>query len=1058
MNREKRKGKFFLSLLLTAFMTLSLLPVSGQTAEVYADNAEKPAEEENALTENSVTYVPDPESLSDSEELLAEYVEEQFYGSEASTEESSGNIVLEGKSAAMSLFSGIETFSNYGGSRLSGRNLQIYNSLKESIAEVAAKGGSTKFAVTLDSPITWIGNRSQADDKFSANIDYNGIINCLLADSPYELYWYDKTTGTEVSYAATTKGQQISITKVNFTFFVADGYRGGSSTRVSTVRAASAERAAKTARDIAAKYASLSPYEQMTAFKNEICNLTDYNYSASARTDYGDPWQIIYVFDKDPDTNVVCEGYAKAFQYLCNLNGLTCYTVTGEMDGGTGAGIHMWNIVTLDGYNYLVDLTNSDTGTAGQNGGLFLAGTSGSMNTGYTFRAGSATITYKYDAAQIDLYGSSILTLASSAYTPSQTVPEVNASISASNVTYGYADAPKLSAVLQNAGRAGVTYQWYQVDVQGKAAPVANAASSAFTLPTGLDAGTYTYYCVANTGGQSAVSNRVTVTVAKAEVTPAVSGTPTKEYDGTVSGPSGIRIKLSGVISGDAVSASAQSCEYNSADVNTADQITASGITLSGADAGNYRLAADVVSASGSITPRAVTVTPDTGQSKKEGEEDPVLTYTITSGTVVSGETLQGQLSRTAGEKAGTYAITQGTLTSGQNSNYNILFGGNAAFTIVENITPAMTHTITFVADGVTVGTVTAEDGESVDAERFPEIPVKEGYDTISPVWDSGSIESLTSDLAVHAVYFSSQAQEAELAADAGQELKLILETGLASVPEELADNASLNTAEKIQAALQKAITQTGASADAANTSLYDVTLMADEGDGWTIADTEDFGADGKLTVTIPYPAGTGKETHEFAAAHMFTSADFGKQPGEIETLAVTKTDDGIQFTVTGLSPIMISWNEIQNTEPENLQTDEPEDSQNMEPEDQPAAVSEDPRNTKSEDQPAASLENEQGGKTEDPQNTGSEDKQSTSLKDKQTTDSENTKTAGSGNEKAASSGNTKNGTSGSGKTAGASGSPKTGDSSDTVMLYAALLASGAAAFAAAAYRKRRVR
>ena len=30
---------------------------------------------------------------------------------------------------------------------------------------------------------------------------------------------------------------------------------------------------------------------------------------------YGDPWQLIYVFDDDPDTNVVCEGYAKAFKY-----------------------------------------------------------------------------------------------------------------------------------------------------------------------------------------------------------------------------------------------------------------------------------------------------------------------------------------------------------------------------------------------------------------------------------------------------------------------------------------------------------------------------------------------------------------------------------------------------------------------------------------------------------------------------------------------------------------------------------------------------------------------
>ena len=42
---------------------------------------------------------------------------------------------------------------------------------------------------------------------------------------------------------------------------------------------------------------------------------------------------------------------------------LPAYTVTGEMDGGTGAGAHMWNIVEQDGRYYLADITNSDDGT-----------------------------------------------------------------------------------------------------------------------------------------------------------------------------------------------------------------------------------------------------------------------------------------------------------------------------------------------------------------------------------------------------------------------------------------------------------------------------------------------------------------------------------------------------------------------------------------------------------------------------------------------------------------------------------------------------------------------
>ena len=60
--------------------------------------------------------------------------------------------------------------------------------------------------------------------------------------------------------------------------------------------------------------------------------------SAGGGASYGDPWQLVYVFDGDPSTNVVCEGYAKAFQYLCDLTrfdgDVTCRTVSGTMNGG----------------------------------------------------------------------------------------------------------------------------------------------------------------------------------------------------------------------------------------------------------------------------------------------------------------------------------------------------------------------------------------------------------------------------------------------------------------------------------------------------------------------------------------------------------------------------------------------------------------------------------------------------------------------------------------------------------------------------------------------------
>ena len=46
----------------------------------------------------------------------------------------------------------------------------------------------------------------------------------------------------------------------------------------------------------------------------------------------------------------------------------------------------------------------------------------------------------------------------------------------------------------------------------------------------------------------------------------------------------------------------------------------------------------------------------------------------------------------------------------------------------------------------------------------------------------------------------------------------------------------------------------------------------------------------------------------------MFTSSDFGHNPGETEKPAVTNTADGIRFTVTGLSPISVGW--VQSSTP----------------------------------------------------------------------------------------------------------------------------------------------
>lgn len=54
----------------------------------------------------------------------------------------------------------------------------------------------------------------------------------------------------------------------------------------------------------------------------------------------------------------VCEGYARAMQWLLNKSGMPCTLVNGKDSSG---GAHMWNMVTVDGENYHLDVTWDDS-------------------------------------------------------------------------------------------------------------------------------------------------------------------------------------------------------------------------------------------------------------------------------------------------------------------------------------------------------------------------------------------------------------------------------------------------------------------------------------------------------------------------------------------------------------------------------------------------------------------------------------------------------------------------------------------------------------------------
>lgn len=339
----------------------------------------------------------------------------------------------------------------------------IYRRLVPEIKKIAAGESASATIVITDMPITYTqevlghitiiegGALSKAasakiDELFGADVNHDALLSKLLANMPYELYWFDKTNGMAISYGIEADENTVTIPYIVVGFCVADAYRDTTKyvvnekgeqildednnpvpdyTAVDTAKTGAARTAAAKAAEVVAANQDKGTYSKLVAYREYITNAVDYNSEAASTANYpyGDPWQLIYVFDGDPKTNVVCEGYSKAFKYLCDLTWtgsapeVACYLPTGTMDGGTGAGAHMWNIVSIGGVNYLADITNCDSGTTGAPDQLFLCGAEGSVDASYAAATTNGTVTYVYDQKTKDIYDQELV-LSATKYSP----------------------------------------------------------------------------------------------------------------------------------------------------------------------------------------------------------------------------------------------------------------------------------------------------------------------------------------------------------------------------------------------------------------------------------------------------------------------------------------------------------------------------------------------------------------------------------------------------------------------------------------------------------------
>jgi hypothetical protein len=181
---------------------------------------------------------------------------------------------------------------------------------------------------------------------------------------------------------------------------------------------------------------------------------------------------------------------------------------------------------------------------------------------------------------------------------------------------------------------------------------------------TGSDAGNYTV----------TLPSTVLASISPKTLTAFLTGVVSKTYDGTTGATLGSsNYGLSGMIVGDTVNLNDPNIgAYGDKNAGSSKTVNVADLLLKGADAGNYTLASTSISgAVGRIDPRAITVRAD-DLSKILGTADPAFTFSILTGSLVSGDNFSGALSRLRGETPGLYAILQGTLTLG--GNYALSF------------------------------------------------------------------------------------------------------------------------------------------------------------------------------------------------------------------------------------------------------------------------------------------------------------------------------------------------------------------------------------------------
>ena len=178
-----------------------------------------------------------------------------------------------------------------------------------------------------------------------------------------------------------------------------------------------------------------------------------------------------------------------------------------------------------------------------------------------------------------------------------------------------------------------------------------NVNFSNISISGGVDQNNYTLAATSGTATANISKRTINVT----------AQTDSKVYDGNTT--STVLPVVNALQSDDALTfAGIQT--FDNKNFGTGKVLTPSATVIDDDNSGNNYAITYVTNNTGEITKRDLAVTVDANQKKTYGESNPAAyTYSITSGTLATGDEFTGALSRDAGENVGEYTVNKNTLS-----------------------------------------------------------------------------------------------------------------------------------------------------------------------------------------------------------------------------------------------------------------------------------------------------------------------------------------------------------------------------------------------------------